>query len=102
LFQSLAWMGNRGAMVVGFERERAADCSQCYSACDHVCPMRLKPRNIKQFMFSCTQCGQCIDACESVQAQNPAGTLLRWVEGEAAKQNEAAVSLTGRREPGSR
>ncbi|MGB0127025.1 MAG: 4Fe-4S binding protein, partial [Rhodocyclaceae bacterium] len=42
LFQSLAWMGNRGAMVVGFERERAADCSQCYSACDHVCPMRLK------------------------------------------------------------
>jgi ferredoxin-type protein NapH len=102
LFQSLAWMGNRGAMVVGFKRERAADCSQCYSACDHVCPMRLKPRNIKQFMFSCTQCGKCIDACETVQAQNPAGTLLRWVEGEAAKQNEASVSLTGWREPGSR
>jgi polyferredoxin len=99
LFQSLAWMGNRGGMVVGFERSRAADCASCYSACDHVCPMRLKPRNVKQFMFTCTQCGQCISACNTVQRDNPSGSLLRWVEGEAAKRNEAQVSLTGRREP---
>ncbi|HWS12761.1 MAG TPA: 4Fe-4S binding protein [Rhodocyclaceae bacterium] len=95
LFQSLAWMGNRGGMVVGFARRRASDCASCYSACDHVCPMRLKPRNIKQFMFTCTQCGQCIDACATVQRGNLEGSLLRWVEGEAAKQNEAQVSLTG-------
>jgi polyferredoxin len=99
LFQSLAWMGNRGGMVVGFERPRAADCASCYSACDHVCPMRLKPRTIKQNMFTCTQCGQCIDACQTVQRDNPKGTLLRWVEGEAARRNEATVSLTGRRDP---
>jgi polyferredoxin len=98
LFQSLAWMGNRGGMVVGFQRKRAADCATCYSACDHVCPMRLKPRNIKQFMFTCTQCGQCIDACSTVQRDNSEGSLLQWVEGEAAKRNEAAVSLTGWRE----
>lgn len=104
LFQSLAWMANRRAMVVGFERRRAADCASCrallgaqHSACDHVCPMRLKPRNIKQFMFACTQCGQCIDACDKVQRDNPQGTLLRWVEGEAARYDEAAVSLTGKR-----
>jgi len=57
--------------------------------------MRLKPRNIKQFMFTCTQCGQCIDACSTVQRDNSEGSLLQWVEGEAAKRNEAAVSLTG-------
>jgi polyferredoxin len=100
LFQSLAWMGNRGGMVVGFARRRAADCASCYSACDHVCPMRLKPRNIKQFMFTCTQCGQCIDACATVQRGNLEGSLLRWVEGEAARQNEAQVSLTGWRAKG--
>jgi ferredoxin-type protein NapH len=32
LFQSLAWMANRGAMVIGFERQRAAECASCYAA----------------------------------------------------------------------
>ncbi len=105
LFQSLAWMGNRGAMVVGFQRERAADCSTCYgpggpgyAACEGVCPMRLKPRVAKHQMFTCTQCGQCIAACATVQESRPPGPLLGWVEQEAARQNEAKVSLTGHRD----
>lgn len=93
MFQSLTWMGNRKAMVVGFERARAADCASCLpekqSACDAVCPMRLTPRNIKRHMFTCTQCAQCIDACAQTQADNPQGPLLQWVSGEAARQNEA-------------
>jgi len=88
LFQSLAWMGNRQAMVVGFQRERAADCATCWSACDHACPMRLKPRNFKTAMFTCTQCAQCVSACETTQRANPAGPLLRWVAGEEAHANE--------------
>ncbi len=92
MFQSLAWMGNREAMVVGFERDRAADCASCYSACDHVCPMRLKPRNIKRTMFTCTQCAQCVSACETTQHGNPRGPLLQWVTGEAARHNEAAFA----------
>lgn len=98
MFQSLAWMANRNAMVVGFKRDRAVDCASCYSACDHVCPMRLKPRNVKRLMFACTQCAQCVDACETVQRDNPRGTLLAWVQDEAARQNEAQVSLTGARD----
>lgn len=105
LFQSLAWMSNRKAMVVGFERARAADCASCYaaagpgySACEGVCPMRLKPRNMKQFMFACTQCAQCVDACATVQQGAQKVTLLHWVEGDAAKRNEAAVSLSGFRD----
>ena len=93
LFQSLAWMGNRDALVVGFERERASDCSNCLpdrqSACDAACPMRLRPRNIKRHMFTCTQCRQCVDACTTTQHANPQGPLLSWVAGEAARQNEA-------------
>jgi polyferredoxin len=93
LFQSLAWMGNRDAMVVGFKRERAADCATCLpdrsAACEAACPMRLKPRNIKRLMFTCTQCAQCLQACATTQADNPAGPLLEWVSDEAARQNEA-------------
>ena len=93
LFQSLAWMGNKSAMVVGFRRSRAPDCATCLpdrqSACDAVCPMRLTPRNIKRHMFTCTQCAQCIDACGETQRDNPDGPLLSWVAGEAARQNEA-------------
>jgi polyferredoxin len=103
LFQSLAWMSNREAMVVGFQRERAADCAACYSAdsmgtaaCEAVCPMRLKPRTTKNAMFTCTQCAQCVAACATVQTSS--GTLLNWVEREAARQNEVMVSFIGRRD----
>ncbi|MGV8898803.1 MAG: 4Fe-4S binding protein [Burkholderiaceae bacterium] len=91
LFQSLAWMGNDKAMVVGFERGRAKDCASCYSACDHVCPMRLNPRNVKRMMFACVQCGQCVDACEQTQADNPTGSLLHWVH-QARAESEAALN----------
>ena len=62
------------------------------SACDAVCPMRLKPRNVKRWMFACTQCGQCISACATVNRDNPEGPLLRWVAGDAAEKNEARFS----------
>jgi len=96
IFQSFAWIINKKAMVVGFERKRLTDCASCLnghgSACDAVCPMRLKPRNVKRWMFACTQCGQCISACETVNRDNPDGQLLRWVSNDAAKRNEAGFS----------
>lgn len=92
LFQSLAWIGNRAAMVVGFDRRRAADCAGCDSACDAVCPMRLRPRNLKRLMFACTQCGQCLSACASSQRDRPDGPLLTWVTGLAARENEAGYT----------
>ena len=91
LFQSLAWMGNDKAMVVGFQRQRAKDCASCESACDHVCPMRLQPRSVKRQMFACVQCGQCIDACEHSQSSNPDGNLLDWVH-QAEAESEAALN----------
>jgi len=35
-------------------------------------------------MFTCTQCGQCANACSQVQSGNPGGTLLKWVDKECA------------------
>ena len=85
VFQSLVWMGNRRAMVVGFDRTRARACDACDNACEHACPMRLKPRTIKRRMFTCTECGQCLAACEDVQ-RNRTGRapLLQWVRGACA------------------
>ncbi|HPF58594.1 MAG TPA: 4Fe-4S binding protein [Candidatus Competibacteraceae bacterium] len=93
MFQSLAWMTNRQAMVVGYQRERASDCVGCASFCDHACPMRLKPRTIKRLMFACTQCGQCIDACETVQRDHPNGSLLNWIAGQQALQADGSQGL---------
>ncbi len=96
IFQSFAWMTNKHAMVVGFERSRLNDCASCLdghgSACDAVCPMRLKPRNLKRWMFACTQCGQCLSACGTVNRDHPQGALLHWVKNEEARQNEAGFS----------
>lgn len=91
LFQSLSWMANDRAMVVGFDRSRARACQDCNNACDNVCPMRLKPRTVKRRMFTCTECAQCISACTQVQRGDPAAGLLRWVEGR-----DALPVVTGR------
>ena len=88
-FQSLAWMGNRKALIIGFDRRRAETCASCDAACDHACPMRLKPRTIKRHMFTCTQCHQCADACTQVQKDNPQGTLLKWVRQDCALDKSA-------------
>ncbi|MBZ0091452.1 MAG: hypothetical protein K8F27_04415, partial [Sulfuricellaceae bacterium] len=72
-----------------FDRKRAKSCADCNAACDNVCPMRIKPRSIKRHMFACTQCGQCANACSLVQAGNPGGTLLKWVDQECALDKSA-------------
>jgi polyferredoxin len=83
-FQSLAWMANPRGMVVAFARERARECRTCEptaSSCDAVCPMRLHPRNIKRMMFSCVQCGQCLDACDRSQGAQGRTPVLEWAVG---------------------
>ncbi len=91
LFQSLAWMGNRRAMVVAFDRRRASECVSCDASCEHACPMRLKPRSSKLRMFTCTQCLQCVQACEKVQAGRDNLTLLKPLEGDCALDASSRV-----------
>lgn len=84
LFQSLVWMANKDAMVVGFDRKRAVLCAECDKSCEHACPMRLKPRSLKRNMFTCTQCMQCIQACEKVQQNNSGLSLLKMLDQHCA------------------
>ncbi len=84
LFQSLVWMANKNAMVVGFDRKRATSCVSCDKSCEHACPMRLKPRSLKRNMFTCTQCMQCVQACENVQGNNSGISLLKMLDQHCA------------------
>ena len=99
IMQSVAWIANRRAMVVGFARERAADCATCpqqlgagETACADVCPMRLNPRDLKRRMFACTQCAQCVLACSQIQADKPQGSLLSWTAGDIAARREGGFA----------
>jgi len=104
LFQSLVWMANPKGMVVAFDRDHARDCRTCAtatspqgSACDNGCPMRLNPRNIKRMMFSCVQCGQCLDACNASQGAQARAPLLEWTLGadavrETLRQRKAELA----------
>lgn len=84
LAQSLVWMGNKKALVVGFDRARSAQCGECDASCEHACPMRLKPRTIKRKMFTCTQCMQCVEACEKVHENDPRPPLLHMLSDQCA------------------
>ena len=84
LFQSLVWMANKNAMVVGFDRKRAKLCVTCDKSCEHACPMRLKPRSVKRNMFTCTQCMQCVQACENVQEKHSGISLLKMLDDHCA------------------
>ncbi len=86
IFQSLIWMGNSKGLVVSFDKSRADLCKDCDRECDKACPMRLPPRSIKRAKFTCTQCAQCLSACDRVQKDNPDGAVIRWVTGDEAKQ----------------
>ncbi|MFG6439165.1 4Fe-4S binding protein [Roseateles sp. LKC17W] len=86
-FQSLAWMANPKALVISFARERAASCKGCIpqvDACEAACPMRLRPRQIKRLMFSCVQCGQCLQACSDSHGARGSPPSLQWQIGIAA------------------
>ncbi|OMH25559.1 4Fe-4S binding protein [Motiliproteus sp. MSK22-1] len=85
VFQSLLWMGNKKALVVSFDKSRASLCKGCDRECDKACPMRLHTRSIKRAKFTCTQCSQCLSACDRVQKDNPDGAVIRWVTGDQAQ-----------------
>lgn len=101
LFQSLAWMANPRAWVVAFQRDRAPECRACQpqaDACESACPMRLRPRTVKRQMFSCVQCGRCLQACAQSHQRRGAAPSLHWAVGVDALRED----LRRRRQAGGR
>lgn len=93
LMQSLFWMMNSKAMLVKFDKERAKACQSCDKDCETACPMRLPVRSFKRAKFTCTQCAQCISACQQVQINNPEGSLLNWSEGETDRHSSLIPTI---------
>lgn len=90
MFQSLAWMANRKGLLISFDKSKSAQCKSCDNHCDHACPMRLKPRGMKRHMFSCTQCTQCLMACDIAQKGNP---VLSWKPDDSNDKNSVAIPI---------
>jgi heterodisulfide reductase subunit C len=50
--------------------------------------MRLRPRNVKRLMFSCAQCGKCLEACSQSHATRSSGPGLTWqIDLEAVRES---------------
>ncbi|MBF0142087.1 MAG: 4Fe-4S binding protein [Magnetococcales bacterium] len=89
-FQSLAWMANRRALVVGFDRRLAEACVSCpQAACERVCPMRLVPRGGRRRLATCTQCSRCLRACALVQPPGREPPLTWRVAGEGSSPSRS-------------
>ena len=84
IMQSLIWMSNSKAMVIGFDKSRAHLCQTCDNECDKACPMRLPVRSIKRAKFTCTQCGVCLTACDKVHENTAEERVINWVSNEKA------------------
>ncbi len=80
VMQSLLWMANLQALVVGYDRTRAAACRDCDASCEHACPMRLKPRAVKRKKYTCTQCMACVLACTRVQEKHASRPVLKMID----------------------
>jgi dissimilatory sulfite reductase (desulfoviridin) alpha/beta subunit len=48
--------------------------------------MRLRPRQVKRRMFTCTQCQQCVQACDRVNQPERQPGLLCMVSGPCAEE----------------
>jgi Fe-S oxidoreductase len=60
--------------------------------------MRLKPRNIKRMMFSCVQCGKCLDACDTSQKAQSRHSTLQWQVGVDAMRETLRQRNTDQQE----
>jgi hypothetical protein len=68
------------ALHVTYDASRSDTCSKC-NYCATTCITNIEPTNIKQY-DPCIDCGECIDACNRLQAKSGGIGLLRFEVGE--------------------
>lgn len=84
---------------VSYDASRADACAKC-NYCVTTCFIDLDPRKTEIY-DSCINCGECIDACNQLQAKQGRPGLLRFELGQRKQKNTrkfrtAAVSLFAR------
>ena len=70
----------RDALHVKYDGSRADECSKC-NYCAASCVTNIEPTHIQVF-DSCTNCGECIDACNRLQAKSAKPGLLSFEFGD--------------------
>lgn len=64
---------------VAYDASRSASCEKC-NYCNTACFLGIDPRNTDLY-DSCINCGECIDACNRLQAKKAQAGLLRFEVG---------------------
>ncbi len=84
---------------VRYDASRSDECAKC-NYCVTTCFIDLDPRKTEMY-DSCINCGDCIDACNSLQAKKGGVGLLSFefgqrVEGKSRKIRDNTISLLSR------
>lgn len=80
----------RQTLHVVYDQSRSDECAKC-NFCVTTCPVDIDPRNTLVF-DSCTNCGECISACDSLHNKHGVSGLLNFEFGERKAVAGGAVS----------
>lgn len=80
----------RQTLHLEYDAQRADECLKC-NYCNTVCFLGLDPRRTDIY-DTCINCGECIDACNTVQAKKGAPGLLTFKRGARKSGTLATVS----------
>ena len=82
-------------LKLAYDATRSEQCAKC-NYCSTVCFIGLDPRNTDMY-DSCINCGECIDACNNLQAKKGEVGLLSFAKGNVTKnksqRNLASMSM---------
>jgi len=82
-------------LKIAYDDTRSSECEKC-NYCSTSCFIGLDPRNTDMY-DSCINCGECIDACDQLQAKKGETGLLSFARGASGKssalRNLASISL---------
>jgi polyferredoxin len=70
----------KNTLHIAYDEARSAYCERC-NYCNTVCFLGLDPRRTDLY-DSCINCGECVDACNKLQAKKGEAGLLRFELGE--------------------
>ena len=79
------------ALHVTYDASRSSSCEKC-NYCSTTCITGIKPTNIQTY-DTCIDCGECIDACNRLQAKSGLTGLLSFEMGETGSNATWRVIL---------
>lgn len=73
-------------LKLAYDETRSDQCEKC-NYCSTVCFIGLDPTNTDMY-DSCINCGECIDACNTLQAKKSESGLLSFTTGSVSKEHK--------------